>query len=90
MRDRQLSAQPNLSFYNRDSIHDVAQCCSKRAMSADMTGGDTVVHVLIEKLEGALDYLDENDLAVPAIKVEEAINALRHIPADDSPETDHD
>jgi hypothetical protein len=48
------------------------------------------VHVLIEKLEGALDYLDENDLAVPAIKVEEAINALRYIPADDSPETDHD
>ena len=55
-----------------------------------MTGGDIGVHVLIEKLEGVLNYLDENDLAVPAIKVEEAINALRYIPADDSPETDQD
>jgi len=35
------------------------------------------VHKLIEKLHDVLDFLDENNLAIPAIKVEEAITALK-------------
>ncbi|MEH6789185.1 hypothetical protein [Parasphingorhabdus sp.] len=34
---------------------------------------------LIDKLEKVLGFLDDNELAVPAIKVEEAIQILKDI-----------
>ena len=37
------------------------------------------VRTLIKKLEDVLSFLDENDFAIPAIKVEEAINALQQL-----------
>lgn len=40
------------------------------------------MHRLIEKLHDVLNFLDENDLAIPAIKVEEAINALKMLEID--------
>ncbi len=39
---------------------------------------------LIEKLEEVLNILDENELAIPAIKVEEAIELLKNPPAQPS------
>lgn len=35
------------------------------------------MQILIAKLHEMLKFLDENELAVPALKVEEAINALQ-------------
>lgn len=40
------------------------------------------MHRLIEKLHDVLNFLDENGLAIPAIKVEEAINALKMLEID--------
>ncbi len=48
-------------------------------MSRDIFNGNIDVHKLIEKLKDVLDFLDENNLAIPAIKVEEAINALKAV-----------
>lgn len=59
-------------------------------MSADMNSGKIDVRALIEKLKDVLSFLDENDLAVPAIKVEEAINALKQIESGDSETTKRD
>jgi hypothetical protein len=59
-------------------------------MSADMNSGNIDVRALIEKLNDVLSFLDENDLAVPAIKVEEAINALKQIESGDSETTKRD
>lgn len=56
-------------------------------MSADMKSGNIDVRALIEKLQDVLNFLDKNDLAVPAIKVEEAINALKQIESDASEAT---
>lgn len=42
-----------------------------------MTSRNIDVRVLIEKLDDVLHCLDDNDLALPAIKIEEAINALK-------------
>ncbi len=56
-------------------------------MSADMKSGNIDVRALIEKLQDVLNFLDQNDLAVPAIKVEEAINALKQIESDASEAT---
>lgn len=39
---------------------------------------------LIDKLEEVLSFLDENELAIPAIKVEEAIHLLKNPPSDSS------
>ncbi|MEH6660842.1 MAG: hypothetical protein V7679_04250 [Parasphingorhabdus sp.] len=44
------------------------------------------MHRLIEKLHDVLIFLDENNLAIPAIKVEEAINALEMLDIE-KPET---
>ncbi|MGB5483130.1 hypothetical protein [Parasphingorhabdus sp.] len=49
-----------------------------------MTSGNIDVHALIEKLQDILKFLDENEFAIPAIKVEEAINALQQIQTDQS------
>lgn len=46
-------------------------------MSRGITNRNIDVHRLIEKLRDVLNFLDENNLAIPAIKVEEAINALK-------------
>ncbi|WP_164089184.1 MULTISPECIES: hypothetical protein [Sphingomonadaceae] len=48
------------------------------------------MHRLIEKLHDVLNFLDENNLAIPAIKVEEAINALEMIESENpnSPKPD--
>ncbi len=40
---------------------------------------------LIEKLEEVLDFLDENELAIPAIKVEEAIHLLKDTSGSSAP-----
>tara|TARA_R110000824_G_scaffold400258_1_gene607389 strand:- start:578 stop:760 length:183 start_codon:yes stop_codon:yes gene_type:complete len=53
-------------------------------MSLSMKSRDIDVHALIEKLQDVLDFLDENDLAIPAIKIEEAINALKQLALDHS------
>ncbi|MEH6700120.1 hypothetical protein [Parasphingorhabdus sp.] len=55
-----------------------------------MNSGKIDVRALIEKLKDVLSFLDENDLAVPAIKVEEAINALKQIELGDSETTKRD
>ena len=47
-----------------------------------MTNGDIDVRALIDKLGDVLDCLDDNDLAVPAIKIEEAIIALKQQESD--------
>jgi len=52
-------------------------------MSRGITNRNIDVHRLIEKLHDVLNFLDENNLAIPAIKVEEAINALKMIETDD-------
>ena len=42
-----------------------------------MTSSNIDVRALIERLDGVLNSLDDNDMAIPAIKIEEAINALK-------------
>ena len=59
-------------------------------MSAGMTSRNIDVHALIEKLQDILKFLDDNELAIPAIKVEEAINALKQIQLDASAATKRD
>lgn len=59
-------------------------------MSAGMTSRDIDVHALIEKLQDILKFLDDNEFAIPAIKVEEAINALKQIQANGSAGTKRD
>tara|TARA_R110000824_G_scaffold211072_3_gene397030 strand:- start:13691 stop:13861 length:171 start_codon:yes stop_codon:yes gene_type:complete len=54
-----------------------------------MTDGNINVRNLIKKLQDVLTFLDENDLAIPAIKVEEAINALRQVELDSSEPSKH-
>ena len=51
-------------------------------MSRGITNRNIDVHRLIEKLHDVLNFLDENNLAIPAIKVEEAINALKMLEMD--------
>ncbi len=53
-------------------------------MSSVMNSGDLGARELIEKLQVVLNFLDENDLAIPAIKIEEAINALKQVESDKS------
>lgn len=53
-------------------------------MSRGVTNGNINVRRLIEKLHDVLNFLDENNLAIPAIKVEEAINALKIIESENS------
>jgi hypothetical protein len=59
-------------------------------LSQGITNGNIDVHRLIEKLYDVLNFLDENDLAIAAIKVEEAINALKMVELDnpESPKPD--
>ncbi|ATW04301.1 hypothetical protein C8024_12710 [Sphingopyxis sp. BSNA05] len=59
-------------------------------MSRGITNRNIDVHRLIEKLHDVLNFLDENNLAIPAIKVEEAINALEMIESENpnSPKPD--
>ena len=51
-------------------------------MSRGITNRNIDLHRLIEKLHDVLIFLDENNLAIPAIKVEEAINALKMLEMD--------
>ena len=51
-------------------------------MSRGITNRNIDLHRLIEKLHDVLNFLDENNLAIPAIKVEEAINALKMLEMD--------
>jgi hypothetical protein len=53
-------------------------------MSRGITNGNIDVHSVIEKLRDVLNFLDENNLAIPAIKVEEAINALEMVEMESS------
>jgi hypothetical protein len=53
-------------------------------MSRGITNGNIDVHSVIEKLRDVLNFLDENNLAIPAIKVEEAINALEMVEMENS------
>lgn len=48
-------------------------------MSVTMKNSEDDMLNLIERLEEILSILDENGHAIPAIKVEEAINALRQV-----------
>ena len=59
-------------------------------MPVGMTSRNIDVHALIEKLQDILKFLDDNELAIPAIKVEEAINALKQIQSDASAATKRD
>mgnify|MGYP003654406376 len=72
-----LSNRLSSSFRNQDWEYDVAQPLSNRSMSRGITNGNIDVQKLIEKLHDVLNFLDENNLAIPAIKVEEAITALK-------------
>jgi len=72
-----LSNRLSSSSRNQDWEYDVAQPLSNRSLSRGITNGNIDVHKLIEKLHDVLDFLDENNLAIPAIKVEEAITALK-------------
>ncbi|AMO72155.1 hypothetical protein AZE99_10105 [Sphingorhabdus sp. M41] len=53
-------------------------------MSRGVTNGNIDVRRLIEKLHDVLNFLDEKNLAIPAIKVEEAINALKIVEMENS------
>lgn len=59
-------------------------------MSFDMTGGNIDVDALIERLQNILNFLDEQDLAIAAIKIEEAINSLKRLEPDASEVSQHD
>jgi hypothetical protein len=45
---------------------------------------------LVEKLQEVLNFLDENDLSIAAIKVEEAIDALEDIALENQKPTTSD
>ena len=49
-----------------------------------MKSDDINMYPLIDKLQDVLDSLDKNDLAIPAIKVQEAINGLKQLALDSS------
>lgn len=49
-----------------------------------MKSDDINMYPLIDKLQDVLDSLDENDLAIPAIKIQEAINGLKQLALDSS------
>ncbi len=53
-------------------------------MSCRWTEAYIAVQKLIEELEKVLSVLDELELALPAIKVEEAINILKGLEASSS------
>ena len=55
-----------------------------------MNNGDMDARVIIEALENALRLLDKNGFAIPAIKIEEAINALKQIEHENSRIRDQD
>ena len=59
-------------------------------MLLSMNKGNSDVHFLIEKLQAVLGFLDEKNFAVPAIKIVEAINALKQGPTDHSENTIRD
>ena len=59
-------------------------------MPVGMTSRNIDLHAQIEKLQDILKFLDDNELAIPAIKVEEAINALKQIQSDASAATKRD
>ncbi len=48
-----------------------------KALSISMNNSKIDILALVERLEGILEILDENGHSIAAIKVEEAINALR-------------
>ncbi|WP_186266004.1 hypothetical protein [Sphingorhabdus sp. SMR4y] len=48
------------------------------------------MHKLIEKLQGILNFLDENDLPIPAIKIDAAINALEETETEELPQSSPD
>ena len=48
------------------------------------------LRTIIEMLENALRLLDKNGFAIPAIKIEEAINALKQIERENSRIRNHD
>jgi hypothetical protein len=50
----------------------------------NITNGNIDVNSVIEKLRDVLNFLDENNLSIPAIKVEEAINALEMVEMENS------
>ena len=53
-------------------------------MSCRWAEANIAVQKLIEELEKVLNVLDELELALPAIKVEEAINILKGLEASSS------
>ncbi len=53
-------------------------------MLLSMKSDDINMYPLIDKLQDVLDSLDENDLAIPAIKIQEAINGLKQLALDSS------
>lgn len=59
-------------------------------MALDMKTENIDVDVLITRLEDVLHFLDESDLAMPAIKIEEALNALKQVDLDRSKTPKHD
>jgi|TARA_R110000765_G_scaffold85288_4_gene164532 hypothetical protein len=59
-------------------------------MLLSMNKGNSDVHIVIQKLQAALEFLDENNFAVPAIKIDEAINALQQGTSDSSGTTIRD
>tara|TARA_R110002033_G_scaffold46726_1_gene91527 strand:- start:2590 stop:2772 length:183 start_codon:yes stop_codon:yes gene_type:complete len=59
-------------------------------MLLSMKKGNSDVHFVIEKLQAVLGFLDEKDFSVPAIKIDEAINALKQSSSDSSETTTRD
>ncbi|ASK87020.1 hypothetical protein SPHFLASMR4Y_00228 [Sphingorhabdus sp. SMR4y] len=59
-------------------------------MSRDLNYRNMEVHKLIEKLQGILNFLDENDLPIPAIKIDAAINALEETETEELPQSSPD
>lgn len=53
-------------------------------MLLSMKSDDINMYPLIDKLQDVLDSLDENDLAITAIKIQEAINGLKQLALDSS------
>ena len=52
---------------------------TRKIVAIKMNDSNKEIHELVQKLEHVLSLLDESGYSLPAIKVEEALSALRQL-----------